>query len=41
MDVVVGTYRLVLEFGKRLSELTRDWTVWATDQIAQDKNRAH
>jgi PadR family transcriptional regulator, regulatory protein AphA len=26
--------RLVLEFGRRLSELTRDWTVWATGQIA-------
>ncbi|MFC0437112.1 PadR family transcriptional regulator [Kutzneria buriramensis] len=25
--------RLVLEFGRRLSELTRDWTDWATEQI--------
>lgn len=26
--------RLVLEFGKRLSALTRDWTDWATRQVA-------
>jgi DNA-binding PadR family transcriptional regulator len=26
--------RLVLEFGRRLSELTRDWTEWATGEIA-------
>jgi PadR family transcriptional regulator AphA len=25
---------LVLEFGKRLSELTREWTEWATEQLS-------
>lgn len=27
--------RLVLEYGRRLSELTREWTVWAVEQVEQ------